>query len=97
MKKTLILALLPVALAACSPTKVSFLDRIYKVEEFDQNTDLRQRTVAECNSNPGVLKDDPNCVNAHASKDKADAKEAQEKATKAAAALAMLMANPATA
>jgi general secretion pathway protein G len=100
-KKTMIVSLLPIALVACSPTHVSGLDRVVKVEEFDHQADLRKRVVAECNSNPGQLKDDPNCVNANASQAKADleAEKARvEEQQKAAIALmvgvAALAANP---
>lgn len=85
-KPILIASLLSVVLAACNPTHVSGLNRIVKVEEFDQQPDLRKRVVAECGSNPGQLKDDPNCVNANASQDRADKKQAEEQ-QKAAIAL----------
>lgn len=90
-------SLLSGALVACSPTHVSGLDRIVKVEEFDQQLDLRQRVVAECNSNPGQLKDDPNCINANASQDKAEklrAEEQQKAAMALVAGVAALAANP---
>ena len=55
-------------LAACKPaTQVPSLDRIYTVDEFDRDFDLRQRVLAACDSNPGQLKSDPNCVNSSAS------------------------------
>lgn len=101
MRKILFASLLPLALAACSPTHVSGLDRIVKVEEFDQQNDLRKRVVAECASNPGQLKDDPNCVNADASQAKVDADEAKKKAEEqqkealaAAVAAAALVSSP---
>ncbi|MBU9547505.1 type II secretion system major pseudopilin GspG [Burkholderia multivorans] len=80
------ISLLSVALAACSQTKVSGLDRIVKVDQFDQQPDLRNRVVHECDSNPGQLKDDPNCINAKASQDKAEKQRAEEQ-QKAAMAL----------
>jgi general secretion pathway protein G len=70
MKQTkLILAIaLTGILTACKPaTQVPSLDRIYTVDEFDRDFDLRQRVLAACASNPGQLKSDPNCVNSSAS------------------------------
>ncbi|WP_175888361.1 type II secretion system major pseudopilin GspG [Burkholderia contaminans] len=96
-KPILIASLLSATLAACSPTHVSGLDRVVKVEEFDQQLDLRKRVVAECNSNPGQLKDDPNCINANASQDKADkqrAEEQQKAAMALVAGVAAMAANP---
>ena len=54
------------ALAACTPkpTQISFLDRVLTVEEFTAQPDVRDKVIAECSSDPGHLKDDPNCVNA---------------------------------
>ncbi|WP_196493000.1 type II secretion system major pseudopilin GspG [Burkholderia stagnalis] len=89
--------MLSITLAACGPTHVSGLDRVVKVEEFDQQLDLRKRVVAECNSNPGQLKDDPNCINANASQDKAEklrAEEQQKAAMALVAGVAAMAANP---
>jgi general secretion pathway protein G len=101
MRKILFVAIFPLALAACSPTHVSGLDRVVKVEEFDQQADLRSRVVAECASNPGQLKEDPNCINANASQAKVDAEEQkkqeeaqQKEALAVAAGVAALVANP---
>ena len=96
-KPIVTVCLLSAALAACSPTHVSGLDRVVKVEEFDQQLDLRKRVVAECNSNPGQLKDDPNCINANASQEKADkqrAEEQQKAAMALVAGVAAMAANP---
>ena len=55
-------------LAACKPaTQVPSLDRVYTVDEFDRDFDLRQRVLAVCASNPGQLGSDPNCMNSMAS------------------------------
>ncbi|MBH9718917.1 type II secretion system major pseudopilin GspG [Burkholderia contaminans] len=97
IKPIVTVCLLSATLAACSPTHVSGLDRVVKVEEFDQQLDLRKRVVAECNSNPGQLKDDPNCINANASQDKADkqrAEEQQKAAMALVAGVAAMAANP---
>lgn len=65
----LILAFAALAiLSACKPaTQVPSLDRVYTVDEFDRDFDLRQRTLAACASNPGQLSSDPNCLNSMAS------------------------------
>ncbi|MGY0343565.1 EexN family lipoprotein [Xylella fastidiosa] len=54
------------ALAACTPKppQISFLDRVLTVEEFTAQPDVRDKVIAECSSDPGHLKDDPNCFNA---------------------------------
>lgn len=49
---------------AATPTRISFLDRVIKVNEFQRDTDLRKRVLAECHDDPGQLKTDPNCINA---------------------------------
>ncbi|AJZ57515.1 type II secretion system protein G [Paraburkholderia fungorum] len=88
------------ALAGCKPTHISFLDRIYTVEEFDQQPDLRKRVTTECSSNQDALKNDSNCVNSNASQIKADAEaekkkaEEQAQAAKALAAAMLVAANP---
>ncbi len=45
-------------------TQVSFLDHVLKVSEFQKDTALRKRVLAECHNNPGQLRNDANCVNA---------------------------------
>jgi len=45
-------------------TRVSFLDRVMKVSEFQKDANLRKRVLAECHDDPGQLRNDPNCVNA---------------------------------
>lgn len=90
-------SMLSITLTACGPTHVSGLHRVVKVEEFDQQLDLRKRVMAECNSNPGQLKDDPNCINANASQDKAEklrAEEQQKAAVALVAGVAAMAANP---
>ena len=50
--------------AVCKPaTEIPSLDRVYTVDEFDRDFALRQHVLAACNSNPGQLRNDPNCVN----------------------------------
>nr|WP_156126952.1 type II secretion system major pseudopilin GspG [Burkholderia vietnamiensis] len=58
--------LLTVTLTACNRTQVPGLDRVMKVDEFMANRDALKHAISECNSNPGELKDDPNCINASA-------------------------------
>jgi general secretion pathway protein G len=54
--------------AVCKPaTEILSLDRVFTVDEFDRDFALRQRVLATCNSNPGQLRNDPNCVNSLAS------------------------------
>lgn len=52
--------------AGCSkkPTAVSFLDRVMTVDEFKNDVAAQKKVLGECQSNPGELRDDPNCVNA---------------------------------
>lgn len=70
MKKAILVAVLAltVTLTACKPaTQIPSFDRVYTVDEFDRDFDLRQRARAACSENPGQLGSDPNCVNATAS------------------------------
>jgi general secretion pathway protein G len=79
--------LLLVVLAACKPdTQVPSLSRIYRVEEFDRDSALRHSTLAACESNPGQLATDANCVNANASNLRAGGKQDEVEAARVVAA-----------
>jgi general secretion pathway protein G len=70
MKQTTLVPVLALValLSACKPaTQVPSLDHVYTVDDFDRNFDLRQRVLVACATNPGELKNDPNCVNSMAS------------------------------
>lgn len=66
LKAASLTVLLTVTLTACNRTQVPGLDRVMKVDEFVANRDALNRALSECGSNPGQLKDDPNCINAAA-------------------------------
>ncbi|QVN18859.1 type II secretion system major pseudopilin GspG [Burkholderia pyrrocinia] len=66
LKAASLTVLLTVTLTACNRTQVAGLDRVMKVDEFVANRDALNRALSECGSNPGQLKDDPNCINAAA-------------------------------
>ncbi len=66
LKAAPLAVLLAVTLTACNRTQVPGLDRVMKVDEFVANRDALNRARSECGSNPGQLKDDPNCINAAA-------------------------------
>jgi hypothetical protein len=65
--KRLIPLLLPLALAGCvkvaPATAVSVADRIYTVDEFLAQPDLRKKVSAVCSNDPGRIGQDPNCIN----------------------------------
>jgi general secretion pathway protein G len=72
---------------ACKPaTQVPSLDHVYKVEEFDRDYLLRHRTLTACESNPGQLKDDANCINAFASRMGAGGQQDHQNAARSEAA-----------
>lgn len=58
MRKILFLALATFALTACDSEK------IYDVQYYRDNAEIRSAKLEECKNNPGELKDHPNCVNA---------------------------------
>ncbi len=66
MRKISLLFVLVALFSGCSkkPTAISFLDRVYTVEEFQKDKDTRKKVLNECQNNPGELRQDPNCVNA---------------------------------
>lgn len=61
----LIPVLLPLVLAGCK-REVSLVpaDRIYTVDEYLAQPELRQRVSAVCSNDPGRTRQDPNCINA---------------------------------
>ncbi len=65
--KRLIPLLLPLALTACfkvePPTAVVAVDRVYTVDEFLAQPELRKKVSAVCSNDPGRLARDPNCIN----------------------------------
>ena len=52
-----------VALLACACSQPPEQAR-YTVEEYRSNAELRHAQVARCQSDPGTLRDTPDCVNA---------------------------------
>lgn len=56
--------LLTFAMAGCK-REVSLVpvDRIYTVEEYVAQPELRQRVSAVCSNDPGRTAHDPNCIN----------------------------------
>lgn len=65
--KRLIPLLLPLALTGCfkavPATAASKIDRVYTVDEFVAQPDLRKQVSAVCSNDPGQLGQDPNCLN----------------------------------
>jgi hypothetical protein len=65
--KRLIPLLLPLALSAClkvePATAVVAVDRVYSVDEFLAQPELRKKVSAVCSNDPGRLGQDPNCIN----------------------------------
>lgn len=65
--KRLIPLLLPLALTACfkvePATAVVAVDRVYSVDEFLAQPELRKKVSAVCSNDPGRLGQDPNCIN----------------------------------
>lgn len=65
--KRLIPLLLPLLLTGCfkvePATAVSTVDRVYTVDEFVAQPDLRKRVSAVCGNDPARLGQDPNCLN----------------------------------
>lgn len=45
------------------PSPASQADRVYTVEEFLAQPELRQRFFTMCGNNPGQSERDPNCIN----------------------------------
>lgn len=60
----MIVLLLSLALAGCK-REVSLVpvDRIYTVEEYLAQPELRKRISAVCGNDPGRTGQDPNCIN----------------------------------
>lgn len=65
--KRLIPLLLSLALTGCfkvePATTVPAADRVYTVEEFVAQPDLRKQVSAACGNDPGRLGQAPNCIN----------------------------------
>jgi hypothetical protein len=59
-----IFLLLPLAMAGCK-REVSLVpaDRIYTVEEYLAQPELRTKVSAVCSNDPGRTGQDPNCIN----------------------------------
>lgn len=67
MKRHIPLLLLPLALTACfkvePATAVVVVDRVYTVDEFLAQPELRKKISAVCSNDPGRLWQDSNCIN----------------------------------
>jgi hypothetical protein len=64
MKPTLLascIGVFIVVLAACTPQPKKAQ---YTVDQYLANRELMNKKVEECASNPGELRDDPDCINA---------------------------------
>lgn len=65
--KSLIFIVLPIALTGCLKVEPSTAERtperIYTVDEFLAQPELRERVSAVCNNDPGQLGQTPNCSN----------------------------------
>lgn len=65
--KRLIPLLLPLALTGCFKvdpvTTVLAVDRVYTVDEYLAQPDLRKKVSAVCGNDPGRLGQAPNCIN----------------------------------
>lgn len=63
----LIPLLLPIALTGCFKVEpgmtVPAVDRVYTVDEFVAQPDLRKKVSALCANDPGRLGQAPNCIN----------------------------------
>jgi hypothetical protein len=61
------LFLVPLALTGCFESNPSTLasktDRVYTVDEFLSQPELRKKFFALCGNDPGRTEQDPNCVN----------------------------------
>lgn len=59
--------LLPLALTGCFKVEpaavVPAVDRVYTVEEFIAQPELRKKVSAACGNDPGELGQAPNCIN----------------------------------
>ncbi len=58
--------LLPLVLAGCfkvEPTAIVPAQRVYSVDEFLAQPDLRKKINAICSNDPGRLGQDSNCIN----------------------------------
>lgn len=58
MRKILGLTFATLTVTACDAEK------IYDVQYFRDNAEIRREKIEECKNNPGELKHSPNCVNA---------------------------------
>jgi hypothetical protein len=59
-----VLVLLHLAMAGCKrEVSLAPADRIYTVEEFLAQPELRKRVSAVCGNDPGRTGQDPNCIN----------------------------------
>ncbi len=67
--KRIIPILLPLVLSGCfkaePATVVPAADRVYTVDEFLAQPEVRKRISAACGSDPGRMGQDPNCFNVH--------------------------------
>lgn len=61
----MIFLLLPLAMAGCK-REVSLVpaERIYTVEDYLTQPELRRKVSAVCSNDPGRTGQDPNCINA---------------------------------
>lgn len=66
MRHQVCILLLPLALASCKrEVALVPVDRVYTVEEYLAQPELRQRISAVCSNDPGRTGQDPNCINVH--------------------------------
>lgn len=65
--KRLILLLLPLTLTGCFKVEpvavVPAVDRVYTVDEFLAQPELRKKVSVVCGNDPGRLGQAPNCIN----------------------------------
>jgi len=50
----------PLALFGCGDDK----EKIFTVQEFKEDENIRKEWMAKCKENPGELREHPNCINA---------------------------------
>lgn len=64
MKRLAMIFLLSLALAGCKrEVPLVPVDRIYTVEEYLAQPELRKKISAVCSNDPGRTGQDPNCIN----------------------------------
>ena len=64
--KRFIPILIPLALSACFKAEPAFVpaaDKVYTVDEFLAQPEVRKVISAACSNDPGRMGQDPNCIN----------------------------------